>query len=296
MFKIGDKVIALNDRCSYIQLDLRNRVGVVKNVYNDMVKPGVTKVGVEFESVINPHSGRNMLWFMEDELRPYVHPDDLPQRTFYEQYYNFMKSFAPYHKAHILHRILNVKFSGPATIVFFEDKTKIVVKCNKKDAYDPEYAIMFAYLRKHLGYSSTKLQKFIKSNSADSEKAFMLGYLMSALDASRADMQKWLDKWTEDVVIPTGSYNHAIFDSKPVTFEFTTTNLNDAILNKILYPENLVMSLSRENVETKLHTFNTNVNEAMREFADRLKKMNVTMSELQNAASKLLNKDIKNDE
>lgn len=44
-----------------------------------------------------------------------------------------------------------VKFSGPATIILWEDGTKTVVKCQKEDAWDDEVGIAMCYLKKMLG-------------------------------------------------------------------------------------------------------------------------------------------------
>lgn len=44
-----------------------------------------------------------------------------------------------------------VKFSGPATIILWEDGTKTVVKCQKEDVWDDEVGIAMCYLKKMLG-------------------------------------------------------------------------------------------------------------------------------------------------
>ena len=48
-------------------------------------------------------------------------------------------------------KIKDVKFSGPATIVFWTDGTKTVVKCRKGDKFDPEKGIAMACAKKLLG-------------------------------------------------------------------------------------------------------------------------------------------------
>lgn len=48
-------------------------------------------------------------------------------------------------------RIKDVKFSGPATIVFWTDGTKTVVKCRKGDKFDSEKGIAMACAKKLLG-------------------------------------------------------------------------------------------------------------------------------------------------
>ena len=49
------------------------------------------------------------------------------------------------------YRIKKVIISGPATIVFFGDKTKIVVKCSEDETFDLEKALALAIARKALG-------------------------------------------------------------------------------------------------------------------------------------------------
>ena len=44
-----------------------------------------------------------------------------------------------------------VKFSGPATIILWEDGTKTVVKCQKEDVWDDDVGIAMCYLKKMLG-------------------------------------------------------------------------------------------------------------------------------------------------
>ena len=47
--------------------------------------------------------------------------------------------------------IANVIFSPPATIVFWSDKTKTVVKCDPKEEYDPEKGLAMAISKKTIG-------------------------------------------------------------------------------------------------------------------------------------------------
>ena len=47
--------------------------------------------------------------------------------------------------------ITNVIFSPPATIVFWSDKTKTVVKCDPKEEYDPEKGLAMAISKKTIG-------------------------------------------------------------------------------------------------------------------------------------------------
>ena len=48
-------------------------------------------------------------------------------------------------------KIKNVIFNDPATIVFWADNTKTVVKCGENDIYDPEKGLAMAVAKKYLG-------------------------------------------------------------------------------------------------------------------------------------------------
>ena len=49
------------------------------------------------------------------------------------------------------HSIKNVIFNDPATIVFWHDGTKTVVKCDEYDIFDPEKGLAMAISKKFLG-------------------------------------------------------------------------------------------------------------------------------------------------
>lgn len=51
----------------------------------------------------------------------------------------------------VMPMIKNVKFNNPATIVFWKDGTKTVVKCGDGDIFDPEKGLAMAITKKALG-------------------------------------------------------------------------------------------------------------------------------------------------
>ena len=57
--------------------------------------------------------------------------------------------------------IKNVKFNPPATIVFWTDNTKTVVKCNGED-YDPEKGLAMCICKKMLGNKGNYYEVFKK--------------------------------------------------------------------------------------------------------------------------------------
>ena len=67
-------------------------------------------------------------------------------------------------------RIREVIFSGPATIVFWRDGEKTVVKCTKNDTMNPEMGIAMCTLKKLLGDSYLSFKKHMKELTASEEK------------------------------------------------------------------------------------------------------------------------------
>lgn len=47
--------------------------------------------------------------------------------------------------------IKQVKYCGPATIIFWEDGTKTISKCSPRDEFDPEKGFCIAYMKKVVG-------------------------------------------------------------------------------------------------------------------------------------------------
>lgn len=74
--------------------------------------------------------------------------------------------------------IKNVIFNDPATIVFWEDGTKTVVKCQDGDEFDPEKGLAMAIVKKAYGNKGSycnKLKKWLpKEESADTNRIFTI--------------------------------------------------------------------------------------------------------------------------
>lgn len=69
---------------------------------------------------------------------------------------------SPYQKT--MSKIKNVIFNDPATIVFWSDGTKTVVKCGKDDTFDPEKGLAMAiskYFFDNAGYFNDVFKKWI---------------------------------------------------------------------------------------------------------------------------------------
>ena len=69
-----------------------------------------------------------------------MHPDIWKKYTMNDPFFNFPNPKQP--------SLTKVISSGPATIAFWDDGTKTVVKCQEGDTYDAEKGILYAVLRK----------------------------------------------------------------------------------------------------------------------------------------------------
>ena len=62
--------------------------------------------------------------------------------------------------------ITNVIYNDPATIVFWSDKTKTVVKCSDQEVYDPEKGLTMCIAKKMLGNKGNyynEIRKWLKN-------------------------------------------------------------------------------------------------------------------------------------
>ena len=62
---------------------------------------------------------------------------------------SYIKVPSPKQKA--MNSITKVIFNNPATIVFWSDGTKTVVKCDERDEFDPEKGLAMAICKKYFG-------------------------------------------------------------------------------------------------------------------------------------------------
>lgn len=90
-------------------------------------------------------------------------------------------------------RIKEVIFSGPATIVFWSDGTKTVVKCTEGDKMDYEIGIAMCTLKKLLGESYTYYKKHAKKLATEKKEA----ELKAKLHGYVKDLKKAIDEVKE---------------------------------------------------------------------------------------------------
>ena len=79
-------------------------------------------------------------------------------KNIYKRMVNSMYGTNPYYRP----EIKNVIFNDPATIVFWTDGTKTVVKCQEGDEFDPEKGLTMAIAKKAYGNKGTYCKEINK--------------------------------------------------------------------------------------------------------------------------------------
>ena len=104
------------------------------------------------------------------EVKKYCYNDVMAVRDFLNSTYGISSSHIP--------EIKNVIFNDPATIVFWEDGTKTVVKCQDGDEFDPEKGLAMAIAKKAYGNKGSycnKLKKWLpKEEQIDTNRSIFV--------------------------------------------------------------------------------------------------------------------------
>ena len=104
------------------------------------------------------------------EVDKYCYNDVMAARDFLNSIYGISSSHIP--------EIKNVIFNNPATIVFWEDGTKTVVKCQDGDEFDPEKGLAMAIAKKAYGNKGNycnKLKKWLpKEEQVDTNRSIFV--------------------------------------------------------------------------------------------------------------------------
>ena len=85
---------------------------------------------------------------------------DMRSVDFLKKYYTPTKT--PVKSPRLVPEIKNVIYNDPATIVFWSDGTKTVVKCGEGDEFDPEKGLAMAISKKALGNKGNYYNTFTK--------------------------------------------------------------------------------------------------------------------------------------
>lgn len=202
-FKIGDHVCVAEWSLEYCG-DYRGKVGLVKRAAFE------GKYGVELAGYWNNNSANGIFWFDEKNLIPqeetnkktvlignmktgysYVTPKEAEEirmkndSKIIEDFQDTLtKMFLYSEHSNIMLRnksveITKVIFNNPATIVFWSDGKKTVVKCAGDEAFDEEKGLAMAISKRVLGNKGNYYNEFKKwlpkiDNCEDDDAVFLM--------------------------------------------------------------------------------------------------------------------------
>ena len=156
---MNDIFVCKSDADIMLEPDIRN--GKYYVPYSDLFNQTIKKETEQLEKEIFK------------DMKPSIFNQDNP----------FMSALLGYESATIKKPVIDhIIFDKTATIVFWKDGTKTVVKCMDGDAFDPEKGVLMAFYQKVMGGSKTKTNKEFKKLVSD------------AYSASYKKMQKKLEK------------------------------------------------------------------------------------------------------
>lgn len=176
-FKVGDHVCVAEWSLEYFG-DYRGKVGVVKR---DVLK-GI--YGVELKGYRNHNSSDGYFLFNTKSLIPqeemdkkkvlvgnlkngysYVTPKEAEEINMKQDALNKMFLYSEHSNIMLLNKsveITKVIFNNPATIVFWSDDKKTVVKCSNDEAFDEEKGLAIAISKRFLGNQGNYYNEFKK--------------------------------------------------------------------------------------------------------------------------------------
>lgn len=156
-YKIGDRVRVING-IGKLQDAMRGRVGTVA-VVNEI--DGVQYCWILIDGFDNPHEVDPTMAFHYNQLAPWLNDSKDAKELAMSRYLRYKnneykKEVAKYCSnatltvQTVIPKIKDVIYNDPATIIFWEDGTKTVVKC-KNEKFDPEKGLVMAFSKKILG-------------------------------------------------------------------------------------------------------------------------------------------------
>lgn len=137
-FKKGDRVMVKCGR-------FNGEIGIIKNSHTTLI---ATMYAVALEE------RRKTLWFWDYELVPLDSNKQVVDAL--------KKRLNSIYGCRIIPDIKNVIFNPPATIVFWSDGTKTVVKAKESETYDSEKGLAMAISKKALGNRGNYYNAFSK--------------------------------------------------------------------------------------------------------------------------------------
>ena len=167
--------------------------------------------------------------------------EDLRDRNLYRTILNYTYGTKA-SKTNYIPEIKNVIFNDPATIIFWEDGTKTVVKCQDGDEFDPEKGLAMAIAKKAYGNKGSycnKLKKWLpKEEQVDTNRSIFVPKEFT---------------FTADIDKLSKSFKKGISDAFDVIFKGTRCTSND---NNV--PSKKCMTFREE--AAKLHPYKISPN------------------------------------
>ena len=126
----------------------------MKNICKDCTKRHQCSY---IEQMVIPDAFGDCFMYEQDKIAKYAETYEKKETSLHEFWNRFADiKHEPYKLSFTLGsvrmpKIKNVIFNDPATIVFWEDGTKTIVKCQDGDIFDPEKGLTMAISKKALG-------------------------------------------------------------------------------------------------------------------------------------------------
>lgn len=168
-YKIGDRVRVING-IGALQDAMRGRVGTVTAVRE-------VNCNVLIDGFDNPHEVDPTIMFHYNQLTSWLNDSKNAKELAMARYLRYKKNevarycrndvvattalFNAVQKTTYIPEIKSVIYSDPATIVFWKDGTKTVVKC-KNEKFDSEKGLAMAFSKKMLGNKGNYYNVFKK--------------------------------------------------------------------------------------------------------------------------------------
>lgn len=170
-YKIGDRVRVING-VEKLQDAVRGRIGTVAAVHEI---DGVQNCRVLIDGFDNPHQADPTIAFHYNQLAPWLNDSENAKELAITRYLRYKKNNeykndvatteaifnATRTVQTVIPKIKDVIYNDPATIVFWKDGTKTIVKC-KNEKFDPEKGLAMAFSKKMLGNKGNYYNVFKK--------------------------------------------------------------------------------------------------------------------------------------
>lgn len=173
-FKVGDIVKIISETKSNYHGKCIGKTGTVVIIPTEFTNIEIDYIGVKIEGMSNPSSHHSCFYFRSSDLMAVnkeVNPitklnikDEMHLQTD-SLVFNLMQADLNYRKCKSNLRIDSIEkvmFNPPATIIFWKDGSKTVVKCRDDEEFDPEKGLAMAITKKALGNKRNYYETFWK--------------------------------------------------------------------------------------------------------------------------------------